>query len=132
MFSINEYQQLIKKKYLLQKDMNYDLLQMYLQGLQDELHEVKNEIRENNQVYLEDELGDILWDYMNILHVLEDKGLIADVESVLTRSMQKYKERVDVILQSDRDISQQKKAWDTVKEKQKQDLKQEHDALYHT
>lgn len=43
----------------------------YSNGIIDEIAEITEEVKENNAIYLEDELGDILRDYMNLLHVLE-------------------------------------------------------------
>lgn len=55
-----------------------------------------------------DELGDILWDYLNVLTALEKEQGI-DARAVLTRTCQKYEERVSGI--------ESGKTWSDLKEK---------------
>ena len=43
----------------------------FLNGLYEEVDEAKAEIKKNNSVYLEDELGDVFWDIMMVLIALE-------------------------------------------------------------
>jgi len=43
----------------------------FLNGLYEEIDEAKAEIKKNNSVYLEDELGDVFWDLMMTLIALE-------------------------------------------------------------
>lgn len=47
--------------------------QTFLDGLEDEITETKDEIASGKKVYLEDELGDIFWDYACLLYSLEDE-----------------------------------------------------------
>lgn len=96
--------------------------EMYLHWLKDEVSEVFEEIKDNNHVYLEDELWDILWDYLNVLHYLEREGKIRSAEHVFHRSFQKFSERVEWQL-----------TWvlrDEVKKKQKTTLADEHRLAY--
>lgn len=67
----------------------------YFHGLQNEVEEVQQELKEKNQVYLEDELGDILWDYLNLLIALESEGKITDLKKVFLRAEIKYEARVE-------------------------------------
>jgi len=93
----------------------------YVGEIHKEIEEMQDEMHENNNVYLEDELGDIFWDYMNLLETLERKWYI-NKEKVFERCEKKFEERVDALSQ---EIS-----WDTIKQKQKSDLLSEHNTLY--
>ncbi|WP_062270109.1 MazG nucleotide pyrophosphohydrolase domain-containing protein [Endozoicomonas arenosclerae] len=88
----------------------------YFREIKLELDEVAEELDANRQCYLEDELGDVLWDYLNLLLCLEDEGKIS-AEKVFERALQKYSERMTGI--------QQGTSWAEVKQKQKQRLAQE-------
>jgi hypothetical protein len=96
----------------------------YLDGLKDEVEEVKVEVKENNEVYLTDELSDIAWDYATLLSVLEDRGLIGNAEDVLAHGFQKYTERLPSAAESTVD------SWNEIKEKQKIELKKKHAEKY--
>ena len=87
----DQYIVLVQKKIKLYETINPDRnsLDMYLQGLRDELWEVEVEIKDNNLVYLEDELWDILRDYMNLLYILENEGKIRSRKNVFQRSFEK-------------------------------------------
>jgi len=65
----------------------------YLHEMRSELDEVLEEIPLNRRCYLEQELGDLLWDYLNILLSLEKESDIK-LESVLERACIKYEQRV--------------------------------------
>lgn len=90
----------------------------YLEEIRKELIEVETEIKANKKVYLEDELGDVLWDYINLLANLEKEGKIK-LGNVFKRSKKKYLERINGIKSN---IS-----WDEIKKKQKKELKEEQD-----
>ncbi|MDC7220055.1 MAG: MazG nucleotide pyrophosphohydrolase domain-containing protein [Spirochaetales bacterium] len=90
----------------------------YLAEIKKELVEVEEELLLNRNNYLEDELGDVLWDYLNILLTLEEERGIT-VESVLKRACRKYEERISGI--------ESGHSWNSVKEKQKTTLKKEFD-----
>ena len=65
----------------------------YFSELKKELLEVEEELPLGRKCYLEDELGDVLWDYLNALVCLEEeKGI--NIESVFNRAVQKYQERI--------------------------------------
>jgi len=105
-----------------------DISDIYFNALLDEVKEAKDEYRKDNVVYLEDELGDIFWNYIMLLQSLETKGYIRSVENVFTHAEEKFKERVGFLdLPQSTDAS---KYWDDVKYKQKQRLKKEHEKLY--
>lgn len=93
----------------------------YIDCIRDELDEVSQEIKQNNSVYLEDELWDIFWDYINLLYCLEKQWMI-DKQEVFKRCMNKFWERVDAL---EAWIS-----WNEIKSKQKMTLKQEHNSRY--
>lgn len=65
----------------------------YYQAMFEELEEVKEEIDSERRCYLEDELGDILWVYLCLLRNLEVEEKIS-MDSVFSRAIEKYKERV--------------------------------------
>ena len=96
----------------------------YLSGLKDEVEEVRAEIKENNKVHLEDELSDIAWDYACVLAQLEQAGYIERAEAVIAHGLTKYAERAPAFLETSEDM------WDTIKAKQKAELKQRHEELY--
>ena len=66
----------------------------YVDGIDDEWVETKQEIKKDNSVHLEDELGDVLWDYMCLLHSLEEEKLISSPEKVFERCYKKFSERI--------------------------------------
>ena len=98
--------------------------EVYLKALTKELGEATKEIKENNSVYLEDELGDVLWDYLLLLSGLEEEGLIKR-EKVFERCYKKFSERIDYVTDKD-----EYEAWDEIKKIQKERRKEEHDDLY--
>ena len=89
----------------------------YLAEIKKEVDEVIEEIPKSRLCYLEDELGDVLWDYLNILTALEQEVGI-DPASVLARACRKYDERVSGIESGER--------WADIKVRQKQRLAKEH------
>ena len=89
----------------------------YLAEIKNEVDEVIEELPKSRKCYLEDELGDILWDYLNILTALE-KEVGIDTKAVLARACRKYEERISGIETGNK--------WSDIKEKQKIDLAVEH------
>ena len=93
----------------------------YIKAIREELKEAKDEIKKHNNVYLEDELWDVFWCYLCLVHSLEEEKLI-DKEKIFERCWKKFNERI-------------KATWDDwanrydVKEKQKKELKKEHEDL---
>lgn len=98
--------------------------QRYIDGLRDEVAEVADEIKENNAVYLEDELSDIAWDYATLIALAEYRGLIPSAEGVLEHGFQKYSERTPAFLLGNQDL------WNEIKAKQKETLNQRHKVMY--
>lgn len=89
----------------------------YLDEIRKELKEVEDEIETDRLCYLEDELGDVLWDYLNILTALEsEKGI--SPENVFRRSQIKFEERVNHISNGG--------SWQEIKDKQKLQLAEEY------
>ena len=88
----------------------------YFDELKKEIKETEDENKQNNHVKLEDELGDILWDYLNLLVNLENENKI-NLNRVFERSEKKYEERISGI--------ENKKPWNDIKIKQKEDIKKE-------
>jgi len=95
----------------------------YLDSIIEEVEEAKVEIKPHNSVYLEDELWDILWDYINMLHCFEKEWYI-NQEKVFERCLKKYKKRIDSM--------QKWVSWDEIKISQKQELTTEHNIKYNS
>lgn len=94
----------------------------YLDALAEEVGEVKDELYSDRECYLEDELADLLWNYLNALQVLENQQKIS-IEKVFARASTKYQQRIEGI--------QGGQSWADIKAQQKQQLAQEHrDALF--
>ncbi len=96
----------------------------YFQGLRDEVQEVKEEMRENNEIRLVDELSDIAWDYAVLLSVLEDRGYIPSVDAVIEHANEKYTERMPAFLQASQEL------WEEIKVRQKAELRRRHGEKY--
>lgn len=89
----------------------------YLSEIKKEIDEVLEEIPNNRICYLEDELADVLWDYLNAVLSLE-KEIGVNAKSIIKRASEKYEERISAI---ENGVS-----WDSVKRKQKLNLEQEY------
>lgn len=100
----------------------------YFKYLPWEIEEVKAEFRENNSVYLEDELADVLWVYLNLLNKLELDKMITSREKVIKRWLKKFWERIANLDQTS--LDERKKYWSEIKKKQKQELTEEHNNKY--
>ncbi|GAB0174684.1 MAG: hypothetical protein HHAS10_05630 [Candidatus Altimarinota bacterium] len=87
----------------------------FIEGLLNEIDEVKIEFNDDKRVLLEDELGDVFWDYICLLESLDQVGKIKK-EKVFERCYQKFSERLNVNDGSDNGD------WQNVKKKQKQRL----------
>ncbi len=88
----------------------------YLGEMNNEIAEVCAELSSGRQFYLEDELGDVLWDYLNALAALEKSHGIS-VEKVLQRACRKYEERISGIENGE--------LWKDIKARQKLALEKE-------
>lgn len=91
----------------------------YLEGLEKEITEVREEMSSNRRCYLEDELGDLLWNLANSLTWLEAEERI-DIDAVLMRAVRKYEARMDTIENGG--------FWRDIKAVQKAELKREYQA----
>ncbi len=109
----------------------------YLIETIEEIKEALIEYKENNKIYLEDELGDIFWDWLQAVKIAERDGLIKNADNVFQHLLEKYTERLEILdtneyqkekIKYDNDhISQE---WINVKNKQKAELKRKHIKLY--
>ena len=79
--------------------------------MNNEIAEACAELSSGRRCYLEDELGDILRDYLNALAALEKSHAIS-VEKVLQRACRKYEERISG--------SESGQFWKDIKARQKQ------------
>ena len=95
--------------------------QTYYDGILDEMDEVKIEIQEWKKVLLEDELGDVFWDYICFLESLEAEGKISK-EKVFERCWMKFSERLNLDGSNNWD-------WQEIKKLQKERLKKEQESL---
>jgi len=87
----------------------------YLEEIKKEVDEVIEEIPLNRDAYLEDELADVLWDYLNVLQALEqERGIKSEV--VLAQACEKYEERITGL--------ESGKTWSEIKQVQKVKLAQ--------
>lgn len=108
---------LVKEKYEIDKKGSWSKgSETFFEEIHKELEEVKEEMGADKQVFLEDELGDVLWDYLHLLYNLDQEGKI-ELENVFSRSLKKYTERVEGI--------QNQSSWQEIKKKQKLELEQE-------
>lgn len=88
-----------------------------------EIQEAKAEVKENNSVYLEDELWDIFWDFLCLVETLKNEWKITSLEKIFERCYTKFSWRIDENTWKSRD-------WQEVKKKQKEELKKEHFEKY--
>jgi len=92
-----------------------------LENLLGEVEEVKEELKANNIAHLEDELSDVLWDWMILIENLKDEGYITSHQNIIKRALKKYEERILPLHGDDRDYE----IWKQVKVKQKLALDKE-------
>lgn len=120
-YNIEKIYKLVEDKAVI--DQNTDWCQgssTLFAEIRKELDEAESELNDNRKCYLEDELGDILWDYLNLLKNLELEDKI-EANKVFERCAKKYTERLKGIKNGH--------SWDIVKNKQKEELKKEQDLL---
>ena len=96
----------------------------YLRGIKDEVDEVSDEVKVDNDVYLTDELSDIAWDYAVLLALLEERGYVTSAEQVLTHGLQKYTERTPAFRAGNAVL------WEDIKTRQKEVLSKRHTEKY--
>ena len=87
-----------------------------------EIDEEKVEFEEEKRVFLEDELGDVFWDYICLLDSLELNGKISK-QKVFERCYRKFSERLNIT--DGRDNGD----WQEVKKNQKERLMSEQNSL---
>ena len=129
---IEQYIALIQQKQERQKNISGLSLwepKHRLQGLLNEVQEVDEELKLQNQIYLEDELWDIFWNYMNFLTLLETQWYISDTQTILQKSYDKFHERTSAVIDKT-DKSSSDLARDEVKKIQKERLEDQHNKLY--
>ncbi len=109
----------------------------YLNETKEEIEETISEVRDKNAVYLEDELGDIFWNYLQSIKILERDGQIRSTEKVFENCFRKYSERLYITETKENkkwkeknDLDKASPQWIEVKNKQKNRLKKEHEDLY--
>ncbi|MDR2190148.1 MAG: hypothetical protein LBP53_02970 [Candidatus Peribacteria bacterium] len=78
-----------------QKDDRYQGAQTYFTEIRKEIDEAQDENKADNTIYLEDELGDIFWDYITLLNALASEGKITSPEKVFERCYQKFSGRIN-------------------------------------
>ena len=74
----------------------YKWSKTYWKYLKKEISEAEAEIN-TNKVYLEDELGDVLWDYLCLLNSLKSEWKITSVEKVIDRALTKFSWRINEV-----------------------------------
>lgn len=115
--------QLIEEKYEIDtNEWHWKEIWFYLSELENEIEEVKAELKENNWVYLEDELWDIFRCYLNFLKKLEKNWYIESIEEVFLHADKKFSER---IIWRRNWID-----WENTKKLQKEELKNRHNLQY--
>ncbi|CAA6802301.1 MAG: Unknown protein [uncultured Sulfurovum sp.] len=66
----------------------------HLDAIKAEVEEVREELRPNNMVHLEDELCDILWGWMILVEKLKESDYVGSHEAIISRALKKYEERI--------------------------------------
>jgi NTP pyrophosphatase (non-canonical NTP hydrolase) len=87
-----------------------------------EVQEVRDEIKESNHTYLDDELADILWGWLMLVKKTNYKNLSSDIKSIADKALIKYSQRITPLKGDKQDY----KRWKEVKEIQKRRLEEEH------
>ena len=87
-----------------------------------EVQEVRDEIKESNHTYLDDELADILWGWLMLVKKTNYKNLSSDIKSITDKALIKYSQRITPLNGDKQDY----KRWKEVKEIQKRRLEEEH------
>ena len=113
-----------KNKIDLQKGREtYNDITWLLNEIKAEVDEVKEEIKEQNSPFLEDELGDVLWALFMLIEKLKDKNLVSSHENIIKRALKKYQERIFAL--KAKNLEEDEKIWQVVKAKQKRVLQEE-------
>lgn len=96
----------------------YKWSKTYFKEIRNEIQEAENELN-THQVYLEDELWDVLWDYLCLLNSLKQEWKITSVNKVIERAYKKFSWRINIETWDYNGI------WEEIKKQQKQELKNE-------
>jgi len=72
----------------------YEGSETYFESIYGEITEAQKENKEKNNVYLEDELWDMLWCQLMLLQSLKQEWKITSIDAVLERAYNKFSERV--------------------------------------
>lgn len=121
---MNELEQWLQENNTVLKNF-YTWPETYAQGVIWEMQEAIDEIKQNNSVYLEDELGDVFWTYISLMKSLEKQWYIESVENVFNRCDKKFGERIWYVRENTYEW-----AWEEIKKKQKIERKNEHEEKY--
>ncbi len=125
---ITKLLKIVNEKYEIDKKWTWSKWSIsYFEWIKDETEEVFEEMRENNSIYLEDELWDILFAYLSLLKNLEKEWKISSIENVIFRSEKKIWERISALKWKDWGLLDY---WDEVKKRQKEELEREHKEKY--
>jgi len=103
-------------------DSKYMNIEWMLNQIVEEVNEVKNEVKENNHIYLDDELADILWAWLMLVEKTHFKGLSSDINTIVDKAFSKYSQRVLPLKGTQED----KTIWKNIKSIQKRRLEEEH------
>lgn len=101
----------------------YRWSEKYFEDIIAETEEASEENCKNNHVFLEDELGDIFWNFCCLLSSLEREGKISERNAVFRRAYAKFSQRIG-------EDGRGGHNWDGVKEEQKIGRKMEHESFY--
>ena len=96
----------------------YKWSKTYWENLKWEIQEAEAEIN-THQVYLEDELWDVLWDYLCLLNSLKSEWKITSVERVMDRALTKFSWRIN------KDTWDYNWDWQEIKKVQKEKIEEE-------
>lgn len=112
----------VKYQHEIELQNEYSSRKPYLEEIKKEINEVTEEIKKHNHIYLEDELADVLRDYINLLVGLKNEWYISNVNSVIETCKGKYGKRISDKLEG---IVREE-----TKKQQKKDLKERHSKYY--
>ncbi len=96
----------------------YKWSKTYWENLKWEIQEAEAEIN-THQAYLEDELWDVLWDYLCLLNSLKSEWKIISVERVMDRALTKFSWRIN------KDTWDYNWDWQEIKKMQKVKIEEE-------
>jgi NTP pyrophosphatase (non-canonical NTP hydrolase) len=114
---LNELMNVVERKHRIDQHSSWSNgSSTYFVEIVKEIEEAREAMASTTKVFLEDELGDVLWDYLSILRCLVDEKGIS-LSAVFERSLAKYEERISGI--------ENGVAWSEIKEIQRERLRLE-------